>query len=219
MRASVIGERRTAEELGRAFPGVRVRTSSHGAIADDVGARPEIVIATPGAEPLAMDGYAAAVLLDTGLMQSRPDLRTSEESVRRWFNVIGLVRPAARSGRVCVVGDSAAPALQALVRGDPSGFTDRELAQRRAARLPPAVRMAAIEGPPAELAGLPPASWPAPAQLLGPVAVDDARHRLLVRVSREHGDALATSLRVLQASRSARKATPLRVVLDPFHIG
>jgi hypothetical protein len=40
-----------------------------------------------------------------------------------------------------------------------------------------------------------------------------------VRVPREHGDALASSLRVLQASRSARKATPLRVVLDPVDIG
>ena len=57
LRSSVVGARRTAEELGRAFAGVPVHTSGSGggarAAVDD---RPSLVIATPGAEPVAEGG-------------------------------------------------------------------------------------------------------------------------------------------------------------------
>lgn len=219
LRAPVVGERRTAEELGRAFPGHRVRTSSADAIVKAVGVRPDIVVATPGAEPVAGDGYAAALILDTGLALSRPDLRSGEESVRRWLNVVGLVRPAARGGRVAVVGDSGSPELQALVRADPAGFAVRELAERRAARLPPAVRLATIVGPVEDVAVLPQASWPQSAEVLGPVPADHEKARIVVRVPRSRGAALTRALQALQSSRSARKAATLRVALDPVDIG
>jgi len=219
LRAPVVGERRTAEELGRAFPGSRVRGSSGDDVVDRVADRPQIVIATPGAEPVAEHGYAAAVLLDTGLALSRPDLRTGEESVRRWLNVVGLVRPAARGGRVVVVGDSASTVLQALVRADPAGFASRELAERRAARLPPTVRLATVTGPHDELSGLLDVAWPQPAEVLGPVLQPDGRARLVVRVPRARGDALARALQVVQAQRSIRKAPGLRVELDPAELG
>jgi len=164
-------------------------------------------------------GYVTALVLDTALSLARPDLRTSEESVRRWFNVIGLVRPTARGGRVCVVGDSATPQLQALVRADPAGFADRELTERHAARLPPAVRMATIVAPREEASRLLDEPLPLSADVLGPVVVDDERDRVVVRVPREDGAALARALQVLQAGRSARKAPPVRVVLDPLDIG
>jgi len=227
LRAPVVGERRTAEELGKAFPGIRVRTSSAGGVVDSVDDRPQIVIATPGAEPVAADGYTAAVLLDTGLALARPDLRTAEESVRRWFNVIALVRPAARSGRVVVVGDGSSIPVQALVRADPTGFAARELAERHAARLPPAVRLATIVGPGAEVASVLDLDWPQPADVLGPVPVEaagddlgqEATARVIVRVPRSHGPALAQALRALQATRTARKAVPLRIQVDPVEVG
>ena len=58
------GERRTAEELGRAFPGVVVRTSgrdSSGAgVLDEVDSSPALVVSTPGAEPRAVLGHELA---------------------------------------------------------------------------------------------------------------------------------------------------------------
>ncbi len=65
LRSVAVGAERTAEELGRAFPGVTVRRSSagQGVLASVPGAR-ALVVATPGAEPVADGGYAAAVLLD-----------------------------------------------------------------------------------------------------------------------------------------------------------
>ena len=220
LRAPVVGAERTAEELGRAFPGVAVRRSAGEAVLADVPAEPALVVATPGAEPPATGGYAAAVLLDTGLLLARADLRTGEECLRRWLAVAALVRPAGDGGRLLVVGDATPAPVQALVRADPEGFASRELAERLAARLPPATRLATLEGPPDEVAGM--AShdrWPPPCEVLGPVPIGPDRTRLVVRVPRAQGPALARALRAVQATRSAHKQPPVRVQLDPPALG
>ena len=92
----MLGDARTAEELGRAFPGTTVRTSSGDRVLAAVEARPAIVVATPGAEPVAEGGYAAVVLLDTWLPLARADLRAAEEALRRWAGAAGLADPADR---------------------------------------------------------------------------------------------------------------------------
>ncbi len=69
LRALVTGAARTAEELGRAFPGVPVRTSGGQHVLAAVPAEPALVIATPGAEPVAAGGYAAA---QAGPAEQRP---------------------------------------------------------------------------------------------------------------------------------------------------
>ncbi|HST67457.1 MAG TPA: primosome assembly protein PriA, partial [Mycobacteriales bacterium] len=98
LRASVVGAGRTAEELGRAFPGVPVRTSGGATVLTDVPGEPALVVATPGAEPRAAGGYGAALLLDGWALLSRPDLRAGEEALRRWANAAALVRPGPDGG-------------------------------------------------------------------------------------------------------------------------
>ena len=217
LRAISVGARRTAEELGRAFPGTLVRASSGDAILDRVDARPAIVVATPGAEPPADGGYGAALLLDATTLLARQDLRAGEEALRRWMNAAALVRPG---GPVVVTADASVPVIQALIRWDPVGFATRELAERVELRLPPAARMAALIGAPgaiAELAEL--ARLPEPHELIGPVPVGDDQQRLLIRVPREAGGALAGALHQAAAARSARKAPdPVKVVLDPAEL-
>ncbi len=228
LRAPVVGEQRTAEELGRAFPGVPVRRSSGESVLDSVPAKPAVVVATPGAEPRTAGGYPAAVLLDTGLALARPDLRSAEECVRRWLAVAALVRPAGAGGVLVVVGDPAATPVQALVRADPAGFAERELAQRRATRMPPSTRLATVEGTlallhrltdPAAVRELTGTGWPEPVDVLGPVELAPDRGRLVVRVPRASGSALALVLATLQSASSARKAEALRVVVDPVQLG
>ncbi|MGW0449662.1 primosomal protein N' family DNA-binding protein, partial [Streptosporangium sandarakinum] len=77
VRAQVVGVRRTAEELGRAFPSVPVRTSGRDGVLTTIGSGRALVVATPGAEPVAEEGYAAAVLLDGWALLGRPDLRAA----------------------------------------------------------------------------------------------------------------------------------------------
>jgi primosomal protein N' (replication factor Y) len=216
LRAPVIGERRTAEEIGRAVAGVPVRTSAGERILDRVDGRPQVVVATPGAEPVAEGGYVAGIVLDTALVLSRADLRTSEEAVRRWCHVVSLVRPESDAGRVVLVGSASAPPVQALVRADPVGFAVRELHERRSARLPPAVRLATVSGPTEAVTALLDESWPEPHELLGPVPTGDDEVRLVIRVPRVQGSELATALQRVQSQRSARKAPPLRVRVDPY---
>jgi primosomal protein N' (replication factor Y) len=218
LRAPVVGERRTAEEIGRALPGVIIRSSGGDHVLAAVDSRPQVVVATPGAEPVAESGYAAAILLDADLALSRPDLRTTEETFRRWSNVVSLVRPAAAGGEVLVAGEARHPAVQALVRADPAGLAARELADRQATRLPPAVRLATISGPAQEVEQLVGAEWPQPSEVLGPVPLEDGAARLVVRVPRGHARGLTTTLKTLAATRSARKLPALRIQVDPYDI-
>ena len=92
MRSSVVGARRTAEELGRAFPGVPVHTSGAGEVLSSVSDKPSLVISTPGAEPVAENGYAATLLLDAWALLGRPTLDASEEALRRWLAAAALTR-------------------------------------------------------------------------------------------------------------------------------
>jgi len=217
LRAPVLGDARTAEELGRSFPSTTVRTSSGDRVRATVADRPDIVVATPGAEPVAERGYAAVVLLDTWLTLTRIDLRAGEEAVRRWLNAAGLVRPG---GRVLAVGDPGHPALQALVRWDPAGFADRETIERQEAHLPPASRLATVTGEPGAVDdALTLLSAPPTAEVLGPVDLDDGECRLVIRVPRVQGPALSQALGELQRIRSARKLDAVRIQVDPPTIG
>ena len=69
MRSPVVGASRTAAELGRAFPGVVVLQSNGEARLDGVPGTGAIVVTTPGAEPPAEGGYAAAILLDATVIR------------------------------------------------------------------------------------------------------------------------------------------------------
>src|SRR4029450_6629627 len=91
---------------------------------------PALVVATPGAEPVAEGGYGAALLLGSWALLGRADLRAAEETLRRWMNAATLVRPASAGGLVIVAADAAHPVVQALVRWDPGGLGERELAGR-----------------------------------------------------------------------------------------
>ena len=212
-RASVVGAGRTAEELGRAFPGVAVRTSGRDQALTTVA--DGLVVATPGAEPVAERGYGAVLLLDTWALLGRADLRAGEETLRRWLAVAALARPASQGGRVVVVADRGLVPVQALVRWDPAGAAVRELAERTALGFPPAVRMASVTGSPAAVADL--LAGLALGEVLGPVT-DGELERALVRVPRSQGSALAAALRTAAAVRSARKAEPVRIELDPLRL-
>ncbi|MGV9743324.1 primosomal protein N' [Rhodococcus zopfii] len=235
LRAVVVGAGRTAEELGRAFPGVPVVTSGGADVKATAPEGPALVVSTVGAEPVAPGGYGAALLLDGWALLGRADLRAAEETLRRWLTASSLVRPFRDGGQVVVVADSGIPTVQALVRWDPIGHARSQLDERAEVGFPPTVHMAAIDGTAAAVAELLEATvLPDDAEVLGPVPLPpgqrlpfgaddpepDEVHRMLVRVSRGRGRALGRALRDAQAARTARRADgPLRVQMDPPRIG
>ena len=232
LRAGVVGQTRTAEELGRMFPGVRVRTSAGGEVLDTVEEGPGLVVATPGAEPVAEGGYGAALLLDSWALLARPDLRAVQDALRRWIGAASLVRSAGDGGRVFLSADAALPAAQALVRWDPQGWAERELDDRVEVGFPPAVHMIALDGPAEALAdAVADLELPPGAELLGPVELPPGQElpgqesvaepeRLLVRVPPATLDSAAAAVRAWVVGRSGRRAAGVvRVRLDPVHIG
>lgn len=236
VRAVVVGARRTAEELGRAFPGTTVVTSAGDTVVSDLAGHPDhpvLAIATPGAEPQAPGGYGAALLLDSWALLGRQDLRAAEDALRRWLSAAALVRPRADGGVVVIVAESSIPTVQSLIRWDPVGHAAAELAARTEVGLPPAVHIAAVDGSADAVAALlAETALPAGVELLGPVGLppgarrpagipdDVSATRMLVRVPREHGLALAAALRRSVGVLSARRGQePTRVQIDPLHIG
>ncbi|WP_174555318.1 primosomal protein N' [Nocardia anaemiae] len=231
LRAVVIGAARTAEELGRAFPGVPIRGSSGGAMLDTVEPGPQVIVATVGAEPVLPGGYGVALLLDGWALLSRADLRAAEDTLRRWMSAATLVR---NHGQVIVMAEPSLPTVQALLRWDPIGHARAEVASRAEVGFPPAVRMAAIDGTSDSIGELlSAAKLPENVDLLGPVPLPPGARkpfdsgdtpaeveRVLLRVHRSSGAALARALTAAQAVRSTHRSdAPLRVQIDPVDIG
>ncbi|NMO00443.1 primosomal protein N' [Gordonia sp. TBRC 11910] len=237
IRALSTGAGRTAEELGRAFAGVPVTTSGGASIVDAVKPGARVVVATPGAEPVAPQGYGAAIILDTWAYLDREDLRAAETAVRRWLAIAALVRPASSGGSVIIVADAGVPAVQAIIRWDPVGFASAELADRAELGFPPAVTMAAVDGGAHTItAFVDSVTLPTSGTVLGPVPLpsgvrapagssDVGRdsgplERILLRVDRGHGRELTRALSAAQILRNAHHETgPIRVQVDPPTIG
>jgi primosomal protein N' (replication factor Y) (superfamily II helicase) len=229
LRALAVGVDRTAEELGRAFPGATVVVSRADRELPAVPEANALVLATSGVEPFAPGGYTAALLLDGDSLLARPDLRAAEEALRRWRSASALVRPASEGGLVVLVADPSAPAVQALVRGDPAGHAERDLAERAALHLPPAAAVAAVTGDLAAIGRfVQTLELPPGASVLGPVpvavpargAAGEELVRYLVRAEPARRLALAGALRAGLAGRSARREPgAVRVRIDPRDIG
>nr|WP_176456745.1 primosomal protein N' [Rhodococcus fascians] len=236
LRAVVIGAGRTAEELGRAFPGVPIHNSGGATVLDTVRPGGSLVVSTVGAEPTVDGGYGAALLLDGWALLGRADLRAAEETLRRWMTAASMVRPGSAGGRVVVVAESEIPTVQALVRWDPLWHARSQLDERVEVRFPPAVHVAAIDGTTDAISALvESADLPETVEVLGPVDLPDGQRapagsgedglsgdvqRLLIRVPRSTGAALARALSTAQASRSAKKlGAGVRIQIDPIRIG
>ncbi|PTR27695.1 replication restart DNA helicase PriA [Rhodococcus sp. OK519] len=235
LRAVVVGAGRTAEELGRAFAGFAVHTSGGSDVKSEIEPGPKLVVSTVGAEPVMPGGYGAALLLDGWALLGRADLRAAEEALRRWMTASALVRPHGDGGQVVVVADSGIPTVQALVRWDPVWHARAQLEERTEVGFPPAVHLAAIDGTAASIGEiLELAALPDSAEVLGPVPLPPGERlpfssdepepeeveRMLVRVPRADGRALAKALAEARAVRSARRSTgPVRVQVDPLRIG
>ena len=201
-------------------------------------ARPAIVIATPGAEPQVTDGnYGAAVLLDAWALLNRQDLRAAEETLTKWAHATSLVASRAHQGEVVVAADPGIPIVQNLIRWDMVSAARRELDERRDVEFPPTVHMAAIDGTVTALHHfIDQLDLPETAEILGPVDLppgeklpgstamkdyNEPVQRILVRAPLGPRNQLGMVLKAAYtAVRTLHKNdTPVRIQVDPIHIG
>ncbi|HEX5728247.1 MAG TPA: primosomal protein N', partial [Microbacterium sp.] len=210
VRMASSGSERTADELGRAFPGVRIIVADGEHPVSGVDAQPALVVATRGAEPIAEGGYRAVILLDGDRMLLADDLRIGESCLRWWSNAAALAAPGAPVHLVGVTG----PVARALATWTQPAYARAELADRAPLRMPPTVRVAALEGTlPAVEDALSALREAVPAldddAVLGPVPKESSA-RALVRFDYGLGQHVTESLRAsivadaLRARKSAR---------------
>lgn len=215
LRAVAVGAGRTAEELGKAFPGVPIVWSQAERIVREVGDEPAVVVATPGAEPIAAHGYAGVVILDARIAPAT--LTGPEQQVRRWFSAASTVRAG---GRVCIVAEPDGSGVQALIRYDSRWFADRQIDERQGVGLPPITRVAELTGPSTGVAQFA-QSLHVPHRVLGPVEIDDFSGRRDVRsfvvVDRRYAHTLTAQLEAAMRTASTEEGPTrdVRVRMDP----
>jgi primosomal protein N' (replication factor Y) len=200
------GSTRTAEDLGRAFPGVRVMVADGERPVLTVPNTPALVVSTRGAEPVADGGYRAVLLLDGERMLARESLRVGEDCLRWWSNAAAL---AAAGAPVILVGVGGALAT-AMATWRLSDYVSSELADRRRLRFPPAVRVATVTGSAEAVdSAVAAAAEVAGTDVLGPTAVDDGV-RAIVRFDYAAGGEVASILRsaVIRNATTRRKRVP-----------
>lgn len=229
LRLASSGSERTADELGKAFPGIRVIVADSAHPVERVADKPALVVATRGAEPVAEGGYRAVVLLDGPRMLQAPDLRIGESCLRWWSNAAALAAPGAPIHLVGVDGAIA----RALATWSQSAYARTELSERAPLHMPPAARVALVEGSTASvaraLASLQELALPSDA-VLGPVPIESddypPRVRALIRFDYSAGARVATTLRAAVVAeavsnrrgkgKSTRSALTVRLdILDP----
>jgi len=200
------GSARTAEDLGRAFPGVKVIVADGERPLLTVPGTPALVISTRGAEPIAAGGYRCVLLLDGERMLAREALRVGEDCLRWWSNATALAAPGAP---VVLVGVGGALAT-AMATWRLAAYASSELADRRRLRFPPAVRVATIAGSPDAVdAAVAEALSVTGVDVLGPTEVDDGV-RAILRLDYAAGNEVAAVLRaaIIRNATTRRKRVP-----------
>lgn len=214
-RPTLPGSQRTADELGRAFPGARVIVSDGEHAHQNIDQGRTIVIATRGAEPIVPGGYGAVLLLDGERMLARDGLRVVDDCLRWWQNAAAL---AADDAPVLLVGVDG-PVAAALATGSTDDLLAAELADRRRLRFPPAVRSATVTGTAAEVTqALAPLRAIEGVDVLGPVDRGADGVRAIVRFDYGRGAEVARELRAAlvaaATARAQRRRSTLRARFD-----
>ena len=189
---------------------------------------PAVVVATPGAEPVAPGGYAAALLLDAAVSTAGASLRTGEDALRRWLDGrrAGASGVRGRDGRARRrrrgAGHAGARALGPRPgtrrASSPSGRSSPCRPPcgwpRSPARGTPSTRCCPGSTSPTPRSSARSRSTRAEQDALEPDV------RALVRVPRTGGAALARALSASLAVRSARReGGTVRVQMDPAELG
>lgn len=136
------GATRWVEQLGKSFPGIPIKevTVENGPF--EIPDKPQIIVATPGIEPVAKAGYAAIVFVDCAAQLGRDSLRAPEDALRGWLNALGFMK----SNGVAVAVGVTPEVSKALSLGEVASTASALLAEREELGFPPARRIVSATG-------------------------------------------------------------------------
>lgn len=212
------GSARHVEELGKAFPRVRILSSTSDLLLTQIPQESAIVVATSGAEPAMVGGYAAIIFLDGERIFSRPTLRGDEMGRYKWSSQLSLAKPDAK---VYLSLPHSHREVQGLLLGDRWKAAKAELKERAEVNLPPYSRIISIEGNNAEMVAFSTTlreSDSITCEVLGPMPADNERSKIVVRVDFATVQKLLDLIKDVQRYRSVKSNGLFRVHVDPFEI-
>ena len=149
MRVVRVGAAGTAQELSRLFRGVPIVLSTPSqprGIVSDIGFTPQLVIATPGAEPRVRGRnpseceYRAVAILYAFGIGAGIDTLTS------WMRAVSLCAPRIRGGQALLIGETDPTLAQSLMLWNSTLLAQTELQEREQTALPPVFAAACVWG-------------------------------------------------------------------------
>ena len=217
------GSERFSEEIGRAFPGLQVHSSSSDNEISEISSQPSLVISTAGMQPSVEGGYSAVVLLEGAAFFGEVDMRSQERARESFFQSASLVKTG---GDVLVVIDNSHPITASLSRWNPSIMATRELAERSDAHLPPYFRSAIIDLPASEAVtvvkalerALSEGRLPASSTILGPALREKDIARILITSTLSDGSALVELLHEFTRKRAIARKPSISLRIDPYSL-
>ncbi len=217
------GTTRYSQEIGGAFPGVKISLSEGDSTLEDHSLTEGIVIATPGSAPYVTGGYSAVVVLDAEGLLNESDLKSLERAQQLIFSQGGFI---SKDGKILLVISHSSPMIGALSSWKPSLLAHRELEERRETGLPPYAKAVSIDVAGNEtqqlIRGFQAAKedgrLPRALRILGPIQMKGEMHRIVLLGPLEEAQSLVALIHEYQRRRSASKKNLLAMRIDPYSI-
>jgi primosomal protein N' (replication factor Y) len=214
---------RAAEEISRAFPNFPVIVSAGDVIKDEIEAKPALVLATPGAQPLVKGGYSAVVVLDGMRFFGHTDLRSQERARELFLEAASLIDT---KGSILLVIDDNHPIVAAIARWNVAPLLKRELSERAELHLPPSVSSCLLvmdQSIGAQISnGLKKAiadtRLPESTRIYGPTEISKGKVKIVVHGSNERAQVLIDMVHELQRRRSIAKKELFNLRVDPYSL-
>ena len=155
MRVVRVGAAGTAAELAGLFRGVPMVLSTPNqprGIVPDVGFAPQLVIATPGAEPRVRGAtptqceYRAVAILDAWTSLYASGIDADVDTLTGWMRAVSLCAPRTRGGQALLIGESDPVLAQSLTLWNSPMLARAELEDRTQTGLPPIFAAACVWG-------------------------------------------------------------------------
>ena len=217
------GTTRYSQEIGRAFPGVKISLSEGDSILEDHFLNEGIVISTPGSSPYVFGGYSAVVVLDSDRLLNESDLKSLERAQQLIFSQGGYL---SKDGKILLVISHSSPIIGALSSWKPSLLAHRELEERRETGLPPYAKAISIDVATNEAqqlirgfhAAKEDGRLPSALRILGPIQMKGEMQRIVLLGPLEEAQSLVVLIHEYQRRRSASKKRLLAMRIDPYSI-
>ena len=155
MRVVRVGAAGTAMELARLFRGVPMVLSTPSqprGVVSDIGFAPQLVIATPGAEPRvrgespAQCEYRAVAILDAWTSLYASGIDADVDTLTGWMRAVSLCAPRTRGGQALLIGETDPVLARSLMLWNSPMLAQVEVEDRAQTALPPVFAAACVWG-------------------------------------------------------------------------